>query len=133
MATGKETKPGWGAGGGGFQDAPPASTVMVCAGRPSVAADLARRRQRVSPPQDLAGLGVERGQAPADAEFTAGDAAIDNPVEIERRVGNPVTIVPGFDRGPPHLLSGLDVERDDIRVHLADARHSFAHRNPAVG
>src|SRR5262249_55856394 len=93
---------------------------------------LARRWQRVGPPQDLAGLGVHRGQAPAHAEFAAGDAAVDDAVVIYRRVGDPVTVVPVFDRRAPHLLARLHFERHDIRVELAQEQHPLAHRQPAV-
>src|SRR5260370_40613060 len=49
----------------GVPDRRPAATEMVGAGRPGVPAGLTRRRQRVGPPQDLAGLRVERGYTPA--------------------------------------------------------------------
>ena len=81
----------------GVPDRCAAASVMSGAGRPGVAAGFARRRQRVSPPQDLAGLGVERCQAATYAEFATGDASIDDPVEIERRVGDPITIMPVLD------------------------------------
>src|SRR5215469_4425874 len=105
---------------------------MFGAGRPGVAPGLARRRKRVGPPQDLAGLGVEGGQAAANAELATGDSGVDDPVVIERRIRNPITIVPVLDWRPPHLLAGFDVERDHIGVKLAEEQHPLAHRQPAV-
>src|SRR5215472_10161773 len=105
---------------------------MFGADRPGVASGFARRRQRVGPPQDLAGFGVEGGQSAANAELATSDAGIDDPVVIERRIRNPVTIVPVLDRRPPYLLAGLDVERDHIGVELSQEQHPLAHRQAAV-
>ena len=89
-------------------------------------------RQGIPPPQDLAGLGVERGQAAAHAVFAAGDPAVDDAVIIQRRAGDAVAVLPDLDRRLPHLLAGLDVERHDIGVELAEEQHSLAHRQAAI-
>src|SRR5437016_5107387 len=101
---------------------------MIRAGRPSVAADLARARQGVPLPQDLARLGVECGQAATHPEFAAGDAAIDDAVEIERRASDAIAVMPVLDRSAPNLLAGLDVERHDIGIELAGEQQPLAHR-----
>src|SRR5262249_30841291 len=95
-------------------------------------ADFTGAGNRIRPPQDLAGFGVERGQAPAGPEFTAGDPAIDDAVEIERRTGDAIAVVPVLDRRLPRLPTGLDVERHEIGVELADEQHPLTHRQPAA-
>src|SRR6266404_5614219 len=87
-----------------------AAAVMVGAGRPGVSANLPRPGQGIPPPQDLAGLCVERSQPPAHTVFTTGNAAIDDAVIVERGAGDPVAVLPYLDRGPPHLLAGLAAE-----------------------
>src|SRR6516225_6946201 len=106
--------------------------VMIGAGRPALAADLSGRRQGFPPPYNLAGLGVERGQPPAHAIFTAGDPAIDDAVIVERGAGDPIAVLPYLDRRLPQLLARLAVERDDIGVELAEEQHAFADRQSAI-
>ena len=88
--------------------------------------------QRVPAPQDLAGLGVERGQAAAHAELAAGDAAVDDAVVVERGAGDAVAVLPLLDRRLPHHLAGLHVEGDDIGVELAEEHHALAHGEAAI-
>jgi hypothetical protein len=116
----------------GVPDRRAAAHRVIGAGWPGITADLARTGQCVPAPQDLAGLGVECRQSAAYTELTAGDAAIDDPIEIERRTGDPVAIVPVLNRRLPHLRAGLDVERDHIGVELAEEQHSLTHRQPAI-
>src|SRR3984893_1196455 len=102
------------------------------AGRPVVAADLARPRQGIPTPQYLAGLGVECRQPAADAKFPAGDTAIDDTVVVEGFAGDPTAVLPYLGRGLLHLFAGLDVERHNIGVELTEEQQAFAHRQAAV-
>src|SRR6202044_1163737 len=61
---------------------------MIGAGRPGLAAFLARSGQGEPAPLDLAGFGVERRQPAADAELAAGNAAVDHAVVIKWRAGD---------------------------------------------
>ena len=105
---------------------------MVGAGRPGLAAFLARTRQRKPAPHDLAGLGIERGQPAADAKLAARDPAVDHAVIVERRAGDAVAVLPLFDRRLPGDLAGLHVQRDDVGVELAEVDLSFSHRKTAI-
>src|SRR5580704_17048798 len=105
---------------------------MIGTGWPSVAADLARSRERMPTPQDLSGLAVERRQPAAHSKFPARVAAVDDAVVVKRRAGYPVAVVPVLNRRLPHLFAGLDVERDDIGVQLAEEQRPLAHRQAPV-
>src|ERR1700733_6538155 len=106
--------------------------VGVVAGRPAIAADLSRRGGGVPPPQNLTGLGIERGQAAAHSIFTAGDPAVHDAVVIKRCAGDPIAVLPGLDLRTPHFLAGLDVERYDVGIELAEEHHSLPHRQPTI-
>src|SRR5262249_48804123 len=105
---------------------------MVGARRPGVAPDLAGTRQRVPPPQDRTGLGVERSEPAAHAELAAGDAAIDDAVIVEWRAGDAVAVLPLFDRRLPSELPGFHVDRYDVGVELAEKQQALAHGETAV-
>src|SRR5262249_15103612 len=101
-------------------------------GRPSVAAELSRTRQRVPSPQDLAGLRVQRGQTTADTELAAGDAAVDDAVVVERRAGNGVAVLPLLEGGLPRDLARFHVQGHHGRIELAKEQQPLAHRQTAV-
>src|SRR5262249_41386152 len=83
---------------------------------PSLAAGFTGTRYGIGLPQGIAGLGIEcRDKAP-NAEFAARGADDHLAVGDKRRQRH---VVPGhvvFDLGGPHLLAGLDIERDEHGV-----------------
>src|SRR5262249_12494052 len=105
---------------------------MVRARWPGVAANLARPWQRIRPPQDSTGLGIQGRQAPAHAKFPAGDAAVDDAVEVEWCAGDGVAVLPFLNRALPHHLARLHVQGDDIGVKLAKEHQPFAHRQTTI-
>src|SRR2546425_4604328 len=117
---------------GRVPDGGAAAHRMVGAGRPGLAATLPRPGQRVPAPLDLAGPGVQRGDAPTHAELAARDAAVHEAVVVERRAGDGVAVLPLLDGRPPRHLAGLHVQRDDVRVELTEVEQPLAHGETAV-
>src|SRR5438132_11521872 len=105
---------------------------MVGAGRPGLAATLPRPGQRVPAPLDLAGLGVQRGDAPTHAELAARDAAVHEALVVEWRARDGVAVLPLLDGRLPLHLAGLHVQRDDVRVELTEVEQPLAHGETAV-
>src|SRR5215469_5866564 len=87
---------------------PPAHRI-VRAGRPGIAAQLARPRQGIVPPQDGAGLGVQGGEAPAYPILPTGDAAVEDAVVVERRAGDRVAMFIVLNRRLPDHFAQLHV------------------------
>src|SRR5438876_9634800 len=105
---------------------------MVGAGRPGLAATLPRPGQRVPAPLDLAGLGVQRGDAPTHAEFASRDAGVHEAVVVERCGREGIAVLPLLDGRLPLHLASLHVQRDDVRVELTEVEQPLAHGETAV-
>src|SRR5437667_297910 len=105
---------------------------MVGAGRPGLAATLPRPGQRVPAPLDLAGLGVQRGDAPTHAELAARDAAVHEALVVEWRARDGVAVLPLLDGRLPLHLAGLHVQRDAVRGELTEVEQPLAHGETAV-
>src|SRR5262249_36937594 len=90
-------------------DRRPAAHRVVSAGRPGVAAELAGPWQRIGPPQNGAGLGIQSGEAPAYPKIPTRDAAVNDAVVVKRRTGDGVAIFIVLDRDLPHHRTRLHV------------------------
>ena len=99
--------------------------------RPSLVADLAGTGHGVEGPFELAGLRVERLDAAARAEIAAREARDDFAVVVERRAGDAEADlrILGLDR-PDDSARAL-IERDELRVELADEDLAVAEPKPA--
>ena len=83
----------------------------------------------------LAGFRIVAFEKAAMAVFGAGHADDDNAVGDERRAGHCIA-VPDIDRlrglGQPHLLAGLDVQRDDVVVEQRTNELAVVDRRAAI-
>ena len=91
-----------------------------------------RAGDRVRLPLDLAGLGVDRGEATADPVLAAGATDVDGAFVVERRRGDRVAGARFDDRRAPLDPAGLLVERDLGAVQLRDEDHAVAQGDTAV-
>src|ERR1700730_1326724 len=91
----------------------PAVGLPLVAFGPSLAPGRTRRRHRVGLPHGLPGLGIERRDKSAYAEFAARDANYYLAVGDERRQRH---VIPGcvvLNLGGPRLLAGFGIERHE--------------------
>src|SRR5262245_61881666 len=106
--------------------------VVVGAGRPGVAANLARAGVGVEAPDFLTRLGIERIDATAYAVFRARHARVDQAVVVAEGAGDAVAVVVVLELRPPDLLARLLVQRDEATVEQAREHHAFADCHAAV-
>jgi hypothetical protein len=99
--------------------------------RPAVVAELAGARDGVENPGPLAGFRVVRRDAAAPPHDAA-DARDDEAVVVERGARDAVALLPRRDDLRPDHLARALVERDEVRVELADEHLAFAERDAAV-
>jgi hypothetical protein len=97
--------------------------------RPCVVARFPRPRDRVEAPKLLARGCVVRCDAAARAELAARDARDHLAVDVERRVGDRVAVLPPGDLRRPRNLAGLLVERNELPVELSDVNSAVADRD----
>src|SRR5262249_53700218 len=111
------------------RSAAPLPVVVVL--RPGLAARLARRRDRVKRPDQLAVLRTERLDAAANAAVSAAEADDDHAVVVERGADDrvPLRRIPRLDR--PQHLARLLVEREQLRIELADENPALAEADAA--
>ena len=80
--------------------------------RPRVVADFAGPWDRVERPRELAVARIERFDAAPNAAFPAGEARVDEPVEIERRTGDRETFLPALRLHGPDDTTVALIEGD---------------------
>ena len=100
--------------------------------RPRVVAGLTRAGDRVEAPLLLPRRRVVGGDAAARAELAAGDAGDDHAVDVERRCGDRVAVLPARHLRLPGDLTGLLIEGDERPVELPDVDLPLAERDPAA-
>ncbi len=100
--------------------------------RPRVVADLARARDRVERPDELAVLRAERFHAAAHAFLAAREARDDEPVVVERRRRDRVALLPAFRLDRPDDLAAALIERDELAVELAREHLAVAEPDAAA-
>src|SRR5262249_17984612 len=93
--------------------------IRIVGRRPRVAADVARRGNRVEAPDFVAILRVERGDSSANAVLSARNAGEDQPVVVAIRAGQAVTVFVVLELRSPGQLAGLLVERDKAPIEHA--------------
>ena len=102
---------------------------------PAVAARLARLRDRVDPPRDPSGVGIEAHDLRAawlGPDACAGRAHHDLAPGREHAAGNAFANLRVPDALVPHELSGLHVERDDVGIGGPDVQAIAVERHTAL-
>ncbi len=105
-------------------------SVMVVS--PGLVAGFARRRDRVSAPQHVAGLGVDRHQPTASADIGAGSGDDDHVLDDQRRTREEVG-VGDLEVLVPQDLAGILVDRDAPAIGGEHGDLIVVQRDPAVG
>src|SRR6185503_800878 len=105
-----------------------ATAVLPRVSWPAAASRVFRPGNRVGAPEMFA-----RGRIPAidkssDAVFRAGNAGKNDTIGDQRCQGLRISVIPVYDLRLPHLLAGLRIERDHMRVERGAEHLSLIER-----
>src|SRR6185503_5018399 len=104
----------------------------VVVARPSVVPELARTRDRMERPHELAVARVEGLHAAARRAVAAREARDHEAVVVERRRRDAEAVSVSFGLRLPDDSTGRGVERDELAVELAREDFAFAERDAAA-
>jgi hypothetical protein len=103
--------------------------------RPSFVAGLSLEGNGMKAPSLHTGLGVERHDAPAQAEVAVGHAANDEAIDVGGRRGDLLAFEGRIvaDAARPDLFAGVFLDRDHARARHADEHQPLAHGHALGG